>query len=88
MACAPSRASSRTSPTRPATTYNLAHLRPDQLPTGLAPAFEQLEARTTWVPALGNEGTIAATVATMTEDQAGARIEDIVRLYVAVAGSC
>ena len=66
---------------RRAYTYNLIHLRPENVPADEEGTLAEIKRRLTSVPAKGGEGTIAATTAVMSEDDARALIEKIVGLY-------
>ena len=64
---------------------SLIRIRPEEdLPQGIQDEFKTLREQLTHRPARGNEGTAAATILAMTEEEASKHAETIVGLYDSV----
>ncbi len=67
-------------------TYHLIHLRPEvDVPEDLRHRFQELATRMTSVEPIGDEGSIAATVAKMSTEEAVRVAEEIVYMWDAVS---
>jgi hypothetical protein len=60
---------------------NLGFLDPDKMPKNLQEEFKKLGEDLTRVPQKGDEGSVAATTATMTDDEAREHIGSIISMY-------
>jgi len=64
---------------------SLIHIRPDDLPEGeLRDKLKTIKDDMTWTPAQGDEGTVAATVRGMLDEDAQKIAERIVSLFLDV----
>ncbi len=70
---------------RDAFIYHLHHLDADRFPADLAPYVRRLRSAMTQVAGSGGQGSIDASVAQMTADQAGDWVQVILRLQDQVA---
>ncbi len=64
--------------------YHLNHIRPENVTPDIYERLEKIAERITREPAIGNEGTVAATTAKMTADEASEIANEITDIYWAI----